>query len=138
MNYYDKAHQQALRLHKSGWGYKTISDAIGYSPTTVRSWIHNAGVARHPRSDFPVDVVNAAVNEYQSDDRMSITSIARKYGACRKTVRRWLIRLGVESRPRPTNRHRVLEDLSTGLTIKECALKRGLSESYVGKIRLGL
>jgi hypothetical protein len=84
----------------------TLGHEIGASANTIRRWCREQGVdTRSGKTGRPLDVpyADAAEMEAALAEAGSLKALAGALGRDEKTVRRWMVRLGVES-PEPGRR----------------------------------
>ena len=127
---------QALRLHRKGWGYNRIAEIIGCFPSTIKKWVEAAGQTKHPGPQHPKRKRDAAIKYYEKND-VSMVDVAKKFEIHPRTFARWIREEKVEMRaPKAkVNRKDVLADISAGMKRREIAEKHKCSESWVYRIQ---
>jgi len=133
-------HRTAHRLHKKGWGYLSISQIIGCSPTTVRKWVLKKGLKPHKVSGHTEARKAKAVADYLGDETLSVDRAAKKHKVGASALARWVRAAGKKTRsqrPPIHNRESILTDLKAGLSKSEIAKKNKCSESWVYRVQKG-
>lgn len=87
-----EAKRAAVRAYRSGMTTKAIAKLIGTSPTSVKNWIHEAGVKMRPAGVLPLDLPPLAELEALHAKFKSWRDVAYvigvSYGACWRGVQR--------------------------------------------------
>jgi transposase-like protein len=97
--------REVLRRYQDGAGVKTLAKWARTSPRTIRRWLREAGVQRHPVGG---QISSKKISEKELraryvQKREPIASIAASVGVSESVVRRWLVNAGVVIR-RPGGR----------------------------------
>lgn len=97
-----KQRRDAIEMYKSGWNSREVSRMTGIPPSTIRTWLENDGVPRHPKPQLgrqrrPDTEIDSIVTLYKSG--MTQREIADLMGRHQTAISKVVREAGV-SRPK--------------------------------------